>query len=79
MAGTTLPAGGWPTVTVVFLAFNRRDHLRMSMRKTLEELDYDRDRLEVIVVDNASTDGTAEMVRASSPPSSSSSGRGTAA
>ena len=52
----------WPSVTVVFLAYNRRDDLRVSLQKTLGELDYERDRLDVIVVDNASEDGTAEML-----------------
>lgn len=53
---------GWPTVTVVFLAYNRREELRVSLTKTLGELEYDHDRLDVIVVDNASTDGTTEML-----------------
>lgn len=51
----------WPTVTAVFLAYNRRDDLRLSLTKTLRDLDYDSDRLDVVVVDNASTDGTAEI------------------
>jgi GT2 family glycosyltransferase len=51
-----------PTVTVVFLAYNRRDDLRISLLKTLEELDYPSERLDVIVVDNASTDGTSDML-----------------
>lgn len=54
---------GWPLVSVVFLAFDRRDALAASLGHVLERLDYPADRLEVIVVDNASTDGTAEMVR----------------
>jgi GT2 family glycosyltransferase len=49
-------------VTVAILAFNRREPLAVTLGKTLGELDYPADRLEVIVVDNASTDGTAEMV-----------------
>jgi GT2 family glycosyltransferase len=57
----------WPTVSVVFLAYNRRDELRHSLKKTLEELDYDGDRLETIVVDNASTDGTSEMLASEFP------------
>jgi len=51
-----------PTVTVVFLAYNRRDELRVSLTKTLGELDYDRDRLDVIVVDNASFGGKADTL-----------------
>ena len=57
-AATDLPA-----VTIVFLVFNRRDELRESLGRMLSDLDYPRDRLDVVVVDNASTDGSAEMVR----------------
>ena len=53
----------WPKVSVVFLAYNRREEVATSLTKVLEELDYPQDRLEIIVVDNASTDGTAEMLR----------------
>jgi GT2 family glycosyltransferase len=52
-----------PKVTVAILAYNRRDALAVNLSKVFGELDYPPDRLEVIVVDNASTDGTAEMVR----------------
>ena len=52
----------WPTVSIVFLAYNRRDTLAVALDQVLERLDYPADRLELIVVDNASTDGTAEMV-----------------
>lgn len=57
----------WPTVTLVYLAFNRRDEIRESLRRMLFESDYDSQLVEVIVVDNASTDGTADMVRAEFP------------
>src|SRR4051794_16334601 len=52
-----------PLVTVAILAYNRRDALAVTLDKVLGELDHPADRLEVIVVDNASDDGTAEMVR----------------
>lgn len=55
--------GGWPTVTIVYLAYNRRDELRESLRRMLSDSDYDPDLVDVIVVDNASTDRTADMVR----------------
>ena len=55
-----------PSVTVVFLVYNRQEELRRSLTKTLE-LDYDHGRLDVIVVDNASGDGSAEMVRRDFP------------
>jgi GT2 family glycosyltransferase len=53
----------WPTVTLVYLVYNRRKELRESLRRMLFESDYDSARVDVIVVDNASTDGSAEMVR----------------
>ena len=47
------------TVSVVILTWNRRDDLT----ETLEKLSHDAyPNLEIIVVDNASTDGTAEFV-----------------
>jgi len=52
-----------PLVSIVFLAYNRREQLLVSLEQVLENLDYPADRLEVLVVDNASTDGTADAVR----------------
>jgi GT2 family glycosyltransferase len=52
-----------PLVTVAILAFNRRDALAANLATVYGSLDYPTERLEVVVVDNASTDGTAEMVR----------------
>jgi GT2 family glycosyltransferase len=60
-------AGDWPTVTLVYLAYNRREELRESLRRMLFDSDYESERVDAIVVDNASTDGTAEMVRAEFP------------
>ena len=57
----------WPLVSVVFLAYNRREQLAVSLDRILEHTDYPHDRLEVIVVDNASEDGTAEWVREHHP------------
>jgi GT2 family glycosyltransferase len=50
-----------PSVTIVFLVFNRREELRTSLNRMLSASDY-RGRVDVIVVDNASTDGSADMV-----------------
>jgi GT2 family glycosyltransferase len=55
------------TVTLVFLVYNRREELRTSLRKMLTESDYPRELVDAIVVDNASTDGSAEMVREEFP------------
>lgn len=53
----------YPLVSVVFVAYNRRRELEISLQQVLENLDYPGDSLELIVVDNASADGTAEMLR----------------
>jgi GT2 family glycosyltransferase len=50
-------------VTIVFLVFNRREELRTSLRRMLGDSDYDAGRVDVVVVDNASEDGSADMVR----------------
>jgi GT2 family glycosyltransferase len=62
-SNTGKPAIDWPSVTIVFLVFNRRDELRESLQRMLGESDYPADRVDVIVVDNASTDGSGQMVR----------------
>ncbi len=49
-----------PLVTVNILSFNRKDELRNTLTKVYEQ-DYK--NIEVIVVDNASSDGSAEMVK----------------
>jgi len=53
-----------PLVTVNILSFNRKDELRNTLTKVYEQ-DYK--NIEVIVVDNASTDGSAEMVQKEFP------------
>jgi GT2 family glycosyltransferase len=52
-----------PSVTVVILSYNRREALRTTLRKMLFESDYGADLVDVVVVDNASDDGSPEMVR----------------
>jgi GT2 family glycosyltransferase len=51
-----------PLVTVNILAYNRREELRTTLGKVTGELTYPADRLEIIVTDNASTDGTSDML-----------------
>jgi GT2 family glycosyltransferase len=46
----------------VFLVYNRREELRVSLQETFAA-DYEASRLEVIVVDNASSDGVGDVVR----------------
>ena len=52
-----------PLVTVAVVSWNTRDLLR----RCLESFEPERERCEVWVVDNASTDGSAEMVRSEFP------------
>jgi GT2 family glycosyltransferase len=54
--------GDLPVVSVVFLAYNRRDQLLRALDQMLSHCGYPENRLEVLVVDNASDDGTAEAV-----------------
>jgi GT2 family glycosyltransferase len=56
-----------PTVTIVFLVYNRREELRESLDEMLSKSDYPAELQDVIVVDNASEDGAAEMVEADFP------------
>lgn len=67
MAGTALTTDALPLVTAVFLAHNRKDELRESLRRMLDESGYPAERFELVVVDNASADGTVEMVRTEYP------------
>lgn len=68
---TALPDGAetaaWPSITLVFLVYNRRSELRTSLERMLSACDYDPVRVDVIVVDNASTDGSGAMVREEFP------------
>jgi GT2 family glycosyltransferase len=53
-----------PLVTVNILSFNRKEELRITLTKVYEQ-DYK--NIEVIVVDNASTDRTQQMVKEEFP------------
>lgn len=55
---------GDPLVTVNVLSYNRCDDLRNTLQRVFEQ-DYK--NIEVIVVDNASSDGTSEMVEKDFP------------
>lgn len=54
---------GSPTVTIVIVVYNRRDELREVLRRMLSESDYDPELVDVVVVDNGSSDGSPAMVR----------------
>jgi cellulose synthase/poly-beta-1,6-N-acetylglucosamine synthase-like glycosyltransferase len=54
-------AGGTPKVTLIVSAFNEADCIAAKLDNTLG-LDYPREQLEIIVVSDASEDGTDEIV-----------------
>jgi GT2 family glycosyltransferase len=58
---------GLPTVTIVLLVYNRCDELRRTLGEMLGGCDYDSDLVDVVVVDNASEDGSSAMVRTEFP------------
>lgn len=51
----------------MFLVFNRREELRESLRRMVQGSNYGQLGIETIVVDNASEDGSAAMVREEFP------------
>ena len=51
-------------ITINILSFNRKDELRTTLKKVYEQ-DYK--NIEIIVVDNASTDGTVNMLKTEFP------------
>lgn len=56
----------WPLLTVNVLAYNRLEEVRRTLLN-LQSADYPRERLEIIVVDNESSDGTGDMVKREFP------------
>lgn len=55
-----------PEVSVVVLNYNGTEYLEECFR-SLEALDYPSDKLELMMVDNGSTDGSVDYVRAAFP------------
>lgn len=53
-------------VSIIILNFNGREHLQTCL-SSLENLDFPKRELEIIVVDNGSTDGSLGLVRAQFP------------
>jgi glycosyltransferase involved in cell wall biosynthesis len=58
---------GNPTISVVVPTYNRRVSLGRLLQ-ALEQQTYPADQFEVVVVDDGSTDGTADAVRTLKPP-----------
>ncbi|MEV8437222.1 glycosyltransferase [Actinosynnema sp. NPDC051121] len=59
--------GTLPDVSVVVVNYRGADDTITCLRALFGELDYPAEKLQVIVVDNASGDGSADRVRAASP------------
>ena len=57
---------GLPSVAIVIPSWNGVAHLPDCL-DSIEELDYPRDRIEVVVVDNGSTDGSSALIEESYP------------
>ncbi len=65
MRRTSLPDGhpsAWPTVSITVPAYNEGPQMR-DLLASLLALDYPRDRLQLLVVSDASSDGTDDIVR----------------
>jgi mycofactocin system glycosyltransferase len=61
-AGPPLPPPTWPCVSIVIPSYNRARELERSLR-ALFSLDYPVNCLEIIVIDDASTDETGSMLQ----------------
>jgi GT2 family glycosyltransferase len=55
-----------PKVSIIVLTWNQRD-LTLDCLESLADLDYPANRLEILVVDNGSVDGTVQAIRSSFP------------
>lgn len=60
--GKALASTALPKVTVVILNLNGKHHLELCLN-SLFEMDYPREKLDVLMVDNASDDGSVEFLR----------------
>lgn len=59
-------AASWPDIAVGIVTFNRRNHLKSLLRQLIE-INYPKDQIHIFIVDNASTDGTFEMLKSDFP------------
>jgi GT2 family glycosyltransferase len=61
-AAVTTPPAPSPSVSVLIASFNNSGEL-VACLEALRRLDYPRDRVEIVVLDNGSTDGTSDRLR----------------
>lgn len=52
----------WPTLTITIPVYNAVDKIRTTLERILE-LDYPSDKVQILVISDASTDGTDDVVR----------------
>ena len=64
--GTRMDNDG-PDISVAIVSYNTRDLLRLCLRSLLARQADGEARLEIIVADNGSVDGSPEMVRTEFP------------
>ncbi len=55
-----------PTILVIIVTWNKKHYLS-DLLQSLAKLDYAHEQLDIVVVDNASTDGTVELLRQQFP------------
>ncbi len=58
----TVQGNDWPAVTITVPVYNAVSSIRTTLERLLE-LDYPRDRLQLLVLSDASNDGTDDVVR----------------
>ena len=58
----TVPATEWPHVTITVPVYNAASSIRSTLDGILD-LDYERDKLQILVISDGSTDETDEIVR----------------
>ena len=56
----------WPKVSIIFPSFNGKQDCQVLL-SSLKKIDYPQNKIEVIMVDNASTDGTVDLVKKQFP------------
>lgn len=61
-----LPGRQWPTVSVVVINYDGLDYLERCLG-SLRALEYPSDKVEIVFIDNASTDGSVAWVREHHP------------